>query len=61
VPTEALSTCGQHQDQGSCFRLTLPRHAGHSVTHSPLGLPAETTLVDSDGVELGLDEPAEVS
>ena len=47
--------------QGSCFRLTLPRHAGHSVTHSPLGLPAETTLVDSDGVELGLDEPAEVS
>ncbi len=46
--------------QGTCFRLTLPRRAGDTATHSPLGQPAETTLVDSDGVELGLDEPAEV-
>jgi two-component system sensor histidine kinase MtrB len=46
--------------QGTSFRLTLPRHAGQTASHSPLGQPAETTLVDSDGVELGLDEPAEV-
>jgi two-component system sensor histidine kinase MtrB len=30
--------------RGSCFRLTLPRHAGEAITSSPLALPPEDEL-----------------
>lgn len=36
-------------DGGTCFRVTLPRVEGGSVENSPLTLPPETVLVDSDG------------
>jgi two-component system sensor histidine kinase MtrB len=36
-------------DGGTCFRVTLPRVEGGSVENSPLALPPETVLVDSDG------------
>ncbi|HEY8296320.1 MAG TPA: MtrAB system histidine kinase MtrB [Micrococcaceae bacterium] len=42
-------------NQGACFRLTLPRHAGDELDHSPLGLPPVLGGSAADSVPISGD------